>query len=84
MRRRRKEQGEPEPPAGYVGAESRLTLREATVLMKLPVRVVEAYAERGELQGERGPFGWRFTTEAVAQFWEPCPDWDFDPVSSEE
>jgi len=52
--------------------------------MELPVRAVRAYAERGELRGERKAAGWRFTSEAVAEFWEPCPEWNFGPVCPEE
>jgi hypothetical protein len=72
------------PAEATVDGDRQLTLRETAALMGLPMIAVKAYAERGELRGERGVSGWRFTSKAVTEFWQPCPDWDFDPVSSED
>jgi Helix-turn-helix domain len=87
--RRRKRQA-PATPIGSgstpppTGADHELTLREAAAALKLPTRVVEEYARRGELLGKRTQYGWRFTPQALEAFWEPCPEWSIGPVPSEK
>src|SRR2546429_98430 len=66
------------------GSDSQMTLRQAAQILKMPVRAVEGYARRGELQGARTQYGWRFTRQDLDAFWEPCPEWSFGSNSSEE
>jgi hypothetical protein len=61
-------------------AEPALPLHEEATALKLPTRVVEEYVRRGELRGERTQYGWRFTRQDLAAFWEPCPSGPSAPI----
>jgi excisionase family DNA binding protein len=71
---RKKPEADPAPPIG----EKLLTLREAAVVLRLSMRTVREYVQRGEIEGRIIGGRWRFRRADLDAFFENAPSaWDF-------